>query len=105
MARVIIFNNFKLVHELFEKQARSVNALGHRTCTESVSRCKLCGIYLTVEAELYGVILHTIPARYIKFPGSVKYEVEGVTTDNYYDERGRTCVTPSESWTNAARQK
>ena len=45
--------------------------LGPRTCTELVSRCKLYGIYLTVEAKLYDAYLtyHTGEVRQVS--GSV----------------------------------
>ena len=49
-------------------------------------------------------ILHAIPARYVKYPRSMKYDVEGVTAVDY-DKRVQMCITPSESWTDVARQK
>ena len=73
---------------------------------ELVSRSKLYGTYLTVEAELYGAYLthHTGKVRQVS--GSVVcVRLKSARPVTTYANRGRTHVTPSEPWTGTARMK
>ena len=77
--------------------------LGFCTCTELVSRCKLYGTHLIVEAELYGIYLayHTGKVRQVSRsvvctrPKKQKQPAAPVTapTYDYIVIHGRTRVT------------